>query len=125
MPRPRFSIALLLVGIATAVFALPALQRPPLGTPSVVAQEQSLMPAPMPTVSWLLENPQSIGSSSILCPSGFRCDAQQSARMRASQRTSLDELSRFSLSFDQKKRPIIHYRFVGGTATAGEGPDEP
>lgn len=96
------------------------------GTPAALAQEQSLMPTPVPTVSWLLDNTQSFAERPArLRAADLRCDSSGAVHGRADENEIIQELSRFALSFDDKRRPILHYRFSRGkgrTPSAAEAP---
>ncbi|NDC37571.1 MAG: hypothetical protein EBZ48_05915 [Proteobacteria bacterium] len=115
-------IVLLLGGaIATAIVVTQAPR-----SRAVLAQEQSLFPTPAPTVSWLLDDTQTfINPHGRIAPAELRRDSN-APRAAASRRSPIiDEISRFALSVDDRKRPIIHYRFSRGIERPVSSSDAP
>ena len=90
------------------------------------AQEQSIAPTPAPVVLWWLEDAQTfINPPWQVCPSARGCQKIPGTQSKVERNEIIEEISRFSLSFDDKRRPILQYRFSGGGRVAAEQSQRP
>lgn len=82
---------------------------------AAMAQVQSLAPTPAPVVLWWIDDAQTVSNPAWqLCPSQRDCQRIPLNQSSKERNEIIEELSRFSLSFDDKRRPILQYRFAGG-----------
>ena len=94
--------------------------------PAASAQEQSIAPTPAPVVLWWLEDAQTvINPSWQVCPRARGCQKIPGTQSQVERNVIMEEISRFSLSFDDQRRPILQYRFSGGGRLPAEQSQRP